>query len=553
MNRRKRRYDPESDDDDDDDDATAPSHGGGDDSGTENPATDSENDSESNLNDILPEVATTHMNAQLNADLAKIFEEDDDESLDTIHDPSTNTTKIVHSSVAQQKRLEDEISELLGDSSDFADEKVVVEEVQEQQQEDEEEKITRGPSSAEIIGLINVLNIVVTARLTVEDKPPYSPTHLYLMDLVRYGSSLGFRFNKSNFAAVILSAIEPACCVLIFAKGKIVCAGCKQMSDAKYAIEKVVELIRGIKAPIYSNLRIVDMRIRNMVGGVCFPHNIDTKSMRAQQPEGAPKSIAQGVRISPPNCSGSTLVYESGYISFIGTASRRDLARSLAYVYPIARRYFVGNAASSFSDDKVRRFYTNLKENFANSSQSPHAYVAVRADGTEGTVQEWVACMNIQHKIKAYKFLIDNPEQRHHAITQRTMTLITDAPPQAASKLIEQGGGSAAAARNNKALVKVHEPSRTSKALMAIQQNTETGALVNRARNSAQLIKASAQVRNETSQIMKAARKVRNVIEGQEQADQVILHGARKVAQSQKPTRVNMLSFEQARNLYKGQ
>jgi TATA-box binding protein (TBP) (component of TFIID and TFIIIB) len=415
-----------------------------------------------------------------------------------------------------------------------------------------------------IVGLITVLNNVVTATLTL--CPAGTPTaslvamRIDLMEVILYGARLGFQLNTRRFAAAILSCLKPTCCVLIFAKGKMVCAGCANLADATRAIEKTVGYLRSIR-PQYAHLRAADIRIRNMVGTMCVPYNIDVKRLQAENPHVVDNPIANGVKISAPGGSaasdqkeadvldtnrkkqrrktGTALVYHSGYLLFIGAKSADEMRESFNRVYPIASRYFVGSAEKSFANDKQRRFYTSLRVAAENSALSPESFIAVRDDGTQGTVDEWRVSNNVAENVERYRDIANNPDASNHSRPMIDSTMdtkaIVDAENSRQLQLVVSGAGAGA---------------------LVASVGGGSGALINAAQGDAlSMIKASNASKKNVLLLASAKNRIKKVEERtalRVLVDQTCNGSAVEAVQRMKPKHTKLLSADEASGLYQG-
>jgi len=410
-----------------------------------------------------------------------------------------------------------------------------------------------------IAGLVTILNNVVTATLTTDEDVP---VYINLIRVVEKAARLGFQMNTRRFSAAFLSCLKPNCCVLIFAKGKIVCAGCANIDDARYAINKVVGYLRDVFTDTFKTLRAIDIRVRNMVGTMCVPYNIDVVRMQAEnmhvvanpisKTNGSKKKII-GVKISPPceedvgknrkkkqRKTGTALVYWSGYLLIIGARSSAEVARSFHYVFPIMQRYFIGSAETSFSAEKIRRYYTGLRTAFERSEVSPKSFIAIRDDGTEGTIDEWRLSNQVEQNIKHFKALSDNPDHvmRNRLTIDTTMDTmaIVDADRRSALSLVATGNGSGGA------LIAVGDAGSTAGALInATNGNALSIVKASNASKKQSLLNADVERRVQIHE----ERTIKNAL-----VDSV---GAAEAVRIMKPTQTNVLSFDHASGLYQGQ
>ena len=405
----------------------------------------------------------------------------------------------------------------------------------------------REPGIARIAGIIQVLNVVVTAHLSIETAPPFRAMRLQLMDLIRRGSRIGFQFNKHKFAALIVSCINPNCCVLIFEKGKVVCAGCSNLSDAKFAIDTIVRRVRDVmcdERPAYKNLAAHGIRARNIVGCTSFPHEIDIRRLQAENSHAGENPIANGIKIPPPPLSngakrrgsikrsGAIHVHQTGYVLIIGAANRREVVAAFNNVHPIVRHYFRGSAESTFNTDQMSAYYASLKEMYEGSIRSPDSFVVIRDDGTLGTVDEWHRSADVERTLQRFKLLIvDDRESR----LQRAQ--IEDAQTQA----IQEGDRALVSTVKSSALVAQQASANESRALINQEHNNEL-----------QMIRASAGSTLQTVRQATARQKARDTMQRMRVAKQVAQFGAESVAHTQKPKKIQIVSMEQASQYYNG-
>src|SRR5690606_24699668 len=108
-----------------------------------------------------------------------------------------------------------------------------------------------------------------------------------------------------------------------------------------------------------------------------------------------------------------------------------------------------------------------LKNNERDTRKEPLAYVAVREDGTEATLDEWRRECDVERQLKHYRALIKNPALRRSAVPVLDAALMLPAPPQppqpeqksSGSLVVRDGGGNAVALLQSKssALAMVRE------------------------------------------------------------------------------------------------
>jgi TATA-box binding protein (TBP) (component of TFIID and TFIIIB) len=409
------------------------------------------------------------------------------------------------------------------------------------------------PGAPRVIFIASILNIVVTAFLTVDEKPPYKPVRPNLIDLVRYGASLGFQLNLEVFgAAAILMCTEPTCCVLIFEKGKIVCSGCHKESDVVFAVNRILKLVRDVlvaRRPSYKTLKAVNFRVRNIVGQACLPVSIDVQRMLDEEPNVTDSPIANSVKVSPPvladvglnrknqqRRAGSTLVHRSGYLLVIGTRTRDELAKAFAYVQPLIQKYYAGSAEQTFSADDIRRYYTSLRYAYEESAKTPAAFVVVREDASRGTVEEWRAHLCVEENLAHYLNLVRNPMGTARAAQPRLAAAdLKMLPPKRTAE--EQSLVVAKRARDEKKV-------ESKRALI----NRDQGQM-----SAVAKVRLSSDLTRHTIRKASAVHSVNTALKEISTAYQVMTVGPDQAVKDNKPKKTILMSFEDARHLYKGE
>jgi len=281
---------------------------------------------------------------------------------------------------------------------------------------EEQQAAVPSTPTAPIEELVSVLNMVFTARLGFRSSPD-KPVKLNIRDLLVRLKNYGFRKNPRRSSSAIMRSQQPSCSVLIFEEGKIVCPGTCNVQDARVAIEFVVRLVRDCR-PAYSTLYVKSLRVQNIVGTVGYPNFIDVTQLHTNEPNVAYNPLSHGailnvyVDVMRNNAIVKTkiavLIYRSGYVVITGAKRTSILALALASAMKTIRKYFFGSAERSFSLDQTRRYCTSsLKPAIRAYRASPDApapsttsmyctvhrsaseLIAVRKDGTVGTLREW--------------------------------------------------------------------------------------------------------------------------------------------------------------------
>jgi transcription initiation factor TFIID TATA-box-binding protein len=97
-------------------------------------------------------------------------------------------------------------------------------------------------------------------------------TDLNLTYVTRKLSYMGAQYNKKRFAAVIVRYMTPKIAYLMFRRGKMVCTGAKNPTQAYYLIHEMVQEIRNIG---YKDAKVNKIETQNMVVSVKLPWMIN--------------------------------------------------------------------------------------------------------------------------------------------------------------------------------------------------------------------------------------------------------------------------------------
>jgi len=82
-------------------------------------------------------------------------------------------------------------------------------------------------------------NIVASANLGVE------------LDLYTIASKIrNIEYEPEQFPGAILKLKDPKASLLLFKNGKVICTGCKNEREVKYALERAIKLLASYAKPL---------------------------------------------------------------------------------------------------------------------------------------------------------------------------------------------------------------------------------------------------------------------------------------------------------------
>lgn len=137
---------------------------------------------------------------------------------------------------------------------------------------DDEDDGDEGSTGAPESSFIRIENIVVKTSVGAK---------LNLNDVAMRGRHLGFQYNPHRFAAIIRSGRSPSSSFLGFGTGKVVCAGCTRVSDARFVVASTIEDIKSLH-PCYSHLRLGAVEVVNIVGHTKLPYAVRLDDLAAE-------------------------------------------------------------------------------------------------------------------------------------------------------------------------------------------------------------------------------------------------------------------------------
>lgn len=134
-------------------------------------------------------------------------------------------------------------------------------------------------------------------------------------------------YEPEHFPGLVYRISQPKSAALIFSSGKIVCTGTKSIQDAKAAVAKVVEMMRGAGIQVPGNYKV---SVENMVASTKLDAQINLEEMTFSlenaeyEPEQFPALI---YRITDPKVA--FLLFGSGKIICTGAQSIEDIHKAL--------------------------------------------------------------------------------------------------------------------------------------------------------------------------------------------------------------------------------
>jgi transcription initiation factor TFIID TATA-box-binding protein len=138
-------------------------------------------------------------------------------------------------------------------------------------------------------------------------------------------------YEPEQFPGVVYRMDEPKAAALIFSSGKIVCTGCRSMSDLKKAIQLIFKKIRKAGVRIPPNYKV---EIQNIVASAKFKErvNLDKIAFELENTEYEPEQFPGVVyRMDEPRVA--FLFFSSGKIVCTGTRKVEEIKNAIEKVY----------------------------------------------------------------------------------------------------------------------------------------------------------------------------------------------------------------------------
>ena len=157
-------------------------------------------------------------------------------------------------------------------------------------------------------------------------------------NLVKVANSLeGTVYNPKRFPGVVYKSSDPKASFLIFASGKMICAGARTMEDAKLAIKRLTTKLQkaGVKVKVEPRVKV-----QNIVASVNFGRKFDIEHIARSfenteyEPEVFPGLV---FRLEDPKAV--LLLFVSGKGVCVGTKSIIDVKRAAQKVSKILQNH----------------------------------------------------------------------------------------------------------------------------------------------------------------------------------------------------------------------
>ncbi|KAH3762697.1 TATA-box-binding protein [Pelomyxa schiedti] len=144
-------------------------------------------------------------------------------------------------------------------------------------------------------------------------------------------------YNPKRFAAVIMRIREPKTTALVFASGKMVCAGAKTEEQSHLAARKYARIIQKLNFPT----RCEDFKIQNIVASSNVKFPVKLESLASDQPRSCSyePEIFPGLiyRMMKPKVV--LLIFVSGRIVLTGAKQRDDILQAFDKIYTLLQPY----------------------------------------------------------------------------------------------------------------------------------------------------------------------------------------------------------------------
>lgn len=164
---------------------------------------------------------------------------------------------------------------------------------------------------------VSIRNVV--ASCTADAKIPLSRLAMELE---------GTEYEPEQFPGLVVRLADPKAAALLFNSGKIVCTGTKSPEDAKIAVDKLINTIRGLGVTIGN---IKEITIQNIVASTTIGAKLNLNKIAVElegteyEPEQFPGLI---YRLDEPQVV--FLLFTSGKVICAGGKSKKELERSIA-------------------------------------------------------------------------------------------------------------------------------------------------------------------------------------------------------------------------------
>ena len=164
---------------------------------------------------------------------------------------------------------------------------------------------------------LKVVNLVVTTDLE------------HKLHLEKIASTLAnVEYNPEQFPGLIMRIKEPKTSALLFSSGKVVCTGAKEISQAKEAVQKIIESLKKMDVKITIEPILT---VQNMVGSgaLGFDLNLNALTMKLRNVEYEPEQFPGLVYKMKEPFPASFLLFSNGKIVCTGTKHEDEMDKCL--------------------------------------------------------------------------------------------------------------------------------------------------------------------------------------------------------------------------------
>jgi transcription initiation factor TFIID TATA-box-binding protein len=134
-------------------------------------------------------------------------------------------------------------------------------------------------------------------------------------------------YNPETFPGLILKIDVPKASALLFSSGKIICTGTKSLSEARTAIDVIVDKLEAIGLKVKGE---PDIEVQNMVasGDVGGRLNLNEIMIKFDNTEYDPEQFP-GLVYKLPNSHITFLLFGTGKIVITGAKSEKEIVESV--------------------------------------------------------------------------------------------------------------------------------------------------------------------------------------------------------------------------------
>lgn len=160
--------------------------------------------------------------------------------------------------------------------------------------------------------MATVCNIVATAKISLKR-----------IDLFKISKTCQITFDPKHFNALIIKIETPRATGLLFASGKCVSIGAKNINNVKLSFEKIAELIHMCGYDV----KITHFHIHNVVGSASLNYKLNMcylktvfKGLLIYEPE-----IFPGAKLKLPHSKATALLFTTGKVIITGCKKESEM------------------------------------------------------------------------------------------------------------------------------------------------------------------------------------------------------------------------------------